>query len=351
MQGVLGLGLPVYNHHMTRLTTSSPLPEPYDSGWLDTEDGHRLWYVQFGNPAGLPLLWLHGGPGSGTSLRHRELIDLDRYRLVMYDQRGCGCSVPRGTLCGNDTAALLRDLLLLSTRLCLDRPILGGGSWGATLALAFAAAHRWQVSALLLRAPFLASRQEIDAFFTPLSGTDDGWIEFASQAMPEKRATGARGLLKEYATLLAGEDAAALAAACAWYGHQQHREGSGASSATLLPPADELLARYRIQAHYLRHGCFLAPDWLGRLQGRGYDLPVAILHGQQDRICPFANALTLQRLLPGSRVCLVAGSGHDPFHPGMASALRAALDCYARDGDFRAWGKGESDSVNEDEAP
>ena len=311
------------------------LPASFDEGRLACGDGHSVWYAQYGNPDGIPLFWLHGGPGSASSLRHIELIDLARYRLVLADQRGCGRSLPLGALLHNETRFLVGDIDRLRSHLQIERMLVGGGSWGAALALLYAAQHPATVAALLLRAPFLASRAEVDAFFAPpASGSD----EFAALAPGVQRDC----LLPWLAQQLALPDQAQCARiALAWSRHERQLEsGNGAFAQPVVDAA--MIARYRIQAHYLLHGCFVGKDSVpAAARGLGR-MPAAILHGDADRVCPPYNARLLQRCLPAGRLRMVEGAGHDPFHPGMAAALMEALDCYARNADFDAWGGGHA---------
>lgn len=310
-------------------------PAPFDEGRLASGDGHLIWYAQFGNRHGIPLFWLHGGPGSASSLRHLELIDLARYRVVLSDQRGCGRSLPMGTLCHNETRLLIGDIARLHAHLQLGRMVLGGGSWGASLALAYAAKHGETVAALLLRAPFLATTEEINAFFAPpASGPRGYWEEFAALAPPSQRGRLLPWLAQQLVT--ASQDQCARIAR-GWSRHERQRESGGAAVAQ--PVADEaMIARYRIQAHYLRHECFLGTDGVLTAARALHRLPAAILHGDADLVCPPRNARLLQRCLPDSRLRMIEGAGHEPFHPGMASALTEALDCYARNTDFEGWG-------------
>lgn len=303
----------------------------FDEGQLATGDGHRLWYAQYGNPRGLPLFWLHGGPGSGASLRHADLVDLTRYRLVLADQRGCARSLPAGGLENNHTDLLVDDVEQLRRRLGVERMLLGGGSWGATLALAYAARHGDRLLGLVLRAPFLATPAEVSGFFD----TPQCWQAFAAIAPAPVLAPGR--LLGWLAGQLASNDAQSRRRiAAAWRRHEQALEGLPVDAAE--PPDEALVQRYRIQAHYLQHGCFLDPDALLEALGSLPAMPVAILHGDADRVCPPANAQRLQQRLPNSRLLIVPGAGHDPFHPAMASALRLALDGFASHGSFDGWG-------------
>lgn len=311
-------------------------PAPFDEGRLDAGDGHLTWYAQYGNPQGMPLFWLHGGPGSGSGLRHLALFDLARYRLVLADQRGCGRSLPPGALRHNDTDLLIADIERLRAHLRLARIVVGGGSWGAALALLYAARHRTRVDALLLRAPFLASAAEIDAFFAPRPDLQDGaWQEFAALAPPSERGS----LLPWLARQLASAGHAQCARiARGWHVYEQLRESGTVPAQPVVD--DALIARYRIQAHYLLHACFVGKDGVQAAARALGGMPAAILHGGADRVCPPDNARLLQRCLPASRVRIVAGAGHAPFHPGMASALMEAQDCYARNAHFEGWDSG-----------
>ena len=310
------------------------LPASFDEGRLACGDGHSVWYAQYGNPHGIPLFWLHGGPGSASSLRHIELIDLARWRLVLADQRGCGRSLPLGALLHNESRFLVGDIDKLRAHLQIDRMVVGGGSWGAALALLYAAQHPATVAALLLRAPFLASQAEIDRFFRPAAGPNGDRDEFAALAPPPER----QRLLPWLAQQLASASQAQCARiALAWSRHERQLEsGSGAFAQPLVDEA--MIARYRIQAHYLLHGCFVGKDGVLAAARALRRLPVAILHGDADRVCLPYNARLLQRCLPDSRLRMVEGAGHEPFHPGMAAALTEALDCYARNAHFDAWG-------------
>lgn len=312
-------------------------PAAFDEGFLDCNDGHRVWYGQYGNPRGMPLLWLHGGPGSGSSPRHLQLFDLAHYRVVLSDQRGCGRSTPAGALHRNDTALLVEDVARLRGHLQLGRVLIGGGSWGATLALAHASVHAADVAALVLRAPFLASRDEIDGFFAPFDGDTQGaWEAFAALAPPSHRGALLPWLAGELAD---GRHEQCVRIAHGWRRYEQLRENGVAAA---MQPTQEaaMISRYRIQSHYLLHGCFLGEGALLDAAHGLPDMPVALLHGDADRICPPQNAHRLHRCLPESRLCIVPGAGHDPFHDGMASALAQALAAYARDAHFGGWGMG-----------
>jgi proline iminopeptidase len=295
--------------------------------------GHVMHVEEHGNPAGLPALVLHGGPGSGGSPLQRAGFDPARYRILCPDQRGAGRSTPRGGIEENTLHHLLADLRLLREHLKIERWLAVGGSWGATLALLHALDQPQAVAGLLLRNPFLARAEDIDGFFRAAAGTGaPGWAALLRQA------ASAGGTLPEFlAGLFANGTRAAQreAAACWWEAEQ--RLGGGPAA----PPLDEsalerLVDRYRVQSHYLKHRCWLdAPPLAQRCVGLPA-IPMLVLQGTQDAVCPPQGAAALEQAMRG-RLALryVEGAGHDPGHPAMVEAMKQALEDYAASGAFR----------------
>lgn len=317
-----------------------PLQNPFDEGYLDVGQGHRLWFAQYGNPDGIPLLWLHGGPGSASSPRHQIFADPSVYRLVLCDQRGCGRSTPAGGTSDNDTERLLQDINALRNALhhhCgLGKILLGGGSWGACLALAYA--QRWPLTllGLVLRAPFLAGNGDIDRFFQPKPEIEEtAWQAFAGHVPSSERAQLLPYIAEQFST--GGPQVSILAQA--WNRYEAIQDQPDLIVEANLDPVEvqKLVQRYRIQAHYLINHCFLnEADLLHGAASLG-ELPVAILQGKDDRICHPDNAIRLHARIAGSRLRMVVGAGHNPFHPGMATALLEALNCFALEGNFKKW--------------
>lgn len=292
-------------------TVLFPDADPWATHALDVGGGHVLQVQEFGRAEGIPALVLHGGPGSGCSPLLRRVFDPVRWRVICPDQRGAGGSRPRGATAHNTTADLLADLRRLREHLGVERWVVVGGSWGATLALAHAADQPAAVAALLLRASFLGRREDIDGFFGNLSLDD----------------------------LAAGLDSAEPAererAALAWWRHEQTRAGTAAPE----PQGDALAAqidRLRVQAHYLRHGCWLQSPTLLELCEAVPRVPTHLIHARDDRVCPPEGALTLQRRLPQATLRWVDGAGHDAGHPAMIAAVMSALAAYADGGHFGA---------------
>ncbi|KAB2966265.1 alpha/beta fold hydrolase [Zoogloea sp.] len=301
------------------------MPEP-SCFLLPVGDGHRLHVETSGNPAGEPVVLLHGGPGSGCSPRMRDLYDPGRHFLVAFDQRGAGRSEPAGETRTNTTAHLVADLEALRRHLGVARWRVTGGSWGATLALAYAMAHRGAVSGLVLRSSFLPGKGNIEHFFAGLAGEAPAAWQALSAALPE---AGGVDLLTALAMrLVASDPAIAEAAALAWLAYEQALAAPGKPSTSTCPDAAQraaLVRKYRLQAHYLLAGCFLdETDFLAGCQALA-GLPVVLIHGRGDRVCPPANGERLHAHIPGSRLIWIDGCGHDPFHPAMVEAWRAAL--------------------------
>ncbi len=303
-----------------------PPIEPHLSGWLPESEGHRVRYEVSGNPAGVAVLFLHGGPGSSTKPDHRRYFDPARYRIVLFDQRGCGGSLPSGGVSANSTAHLVGDMERLRTRLGVRAWVLFGGSWGSTLALAYAQAHPGAVRRLILRGIFLASRAELDWYF---NGLEAFVPEARAQLFEPAPGAAWPALLNTYETLLNHpEPAVAQQAAQRWSAFEAAVMSIGEGAAPLPPAADAagLLARARVQVHYLARGCFLRPGELLDNVARIAHLPATLVQGRMDFVCPPVTAMALHRRWPGSRLVMVEQGKHASSHPGIERALLAAAD-------------------------
>ncbi len=300
----------VYRYHRP-VPTSLLFPDPplRASHALAVPGGHVLQVQEFGRADGIAAVVLHGGPGSGCSPLLRRVFDPARYRIVCPDQRGAGGSRPRGGTANNTTDDLLADLRRIREHLGIARWLVVGGSWGATLALAHAAVEPEAVAALLLRASFLARPQDVDGFFGALS------LEELAQALGSPQPAE-----REHAARM-------------WWRHEQALAGT-----TAADPVGEALGaqvdRLRVQAHYLRHGCWLqSPTLLERCEAVPR-VPTLLLHARDDRICPPEGAELLRARLPQARLEWIEHGGHDAAHPAMLAALVDALARYAEQGDF-----------------
>lgn len=300
-----------------------PALAPFATGRLPVGARHVLHFEQCGNPHGFPVLVLHGGPGSHTRPEHRRFFDPRFYRVVLFDQRGCGRSAPLGDTQENTTRHLVQDIEALRGHLQIERMMLFGGSWGSTLALAYAAAHSDRVAGILLRGIFLASRAELDWYL-------EGLRNFVPQAWEALAQGASGGLLARYHELVNGQDERqALAAARRWVAYEEAVMELGAPerpAETTAPEAAAELPRARVQLHYLAHDCFLKPgELLSGLRGLA-GVPALIVQGRLDMVCPPRAALEVAQLLPRGELRLVECGGHSAFGIDMAAALRRAAD-------------------------
>lgn len=316
---------------MPRIELFPPI-EPYETGTMPVDDIHTIYWEQSGNPHGVPVVFLHGGPGAGASATHRRFFDPSHYRIVVLDQRGAGRSTPLGETRRNTTGLLVEDLERLRTRLGIDRWHVFGGSWGSTLALAYAESHPERCLALVLRGIFLMRRREIDWFLYSMRVIHpEAWERFAGFVPAEERGD----LLEAYHRLLNSDDPAVrMAAARTWSIYE------GACS-TLLPSPElvsisgednHALSLARIEAHYFRDGLFEPEDRLLRDIDRIRHIPAVIIQGRYDIVCPIVTADELRRAWPEAEYVVVPDGGHSAMEPGVRAALVAATERFKRIG-------------------
>ena len=307
-----------------------PAIEPYDSGMLDVGDGHHVYWELCGTPGAKPAVLLHGGPGAGLSPEHRRLFDPARYQVMLFDQRGCGRSTPNASLEANTTWDLVDDIERLRVIAGVDRWSVFGGSWGSTLALAYAETHPDRVTDMVLRGIFTVRREEIAWYYQEGASWlyPDLWESFLAPIPAEERSD----LVAAYRRRLVADDAAVrLEAARAW----SLWEGQ---TITLLPnPAlrevfaqDEYaLAFARIENHYFVHDAFLEPGQLLRDASRLRHIPGVIVQGRYDLATPMRTAWDLHRAWPEADFQVVADAGHAFDEPGILHRLIEATDRFA----------------------
>jgi proline iminopeptidase len=298
-----------------------PPIEPEHTGWLEAGDGHRLYFEVCGAPRGAPALFLHGGPGSSSNAGHRRFFDPAFYRIVLFDQRGCGRSTPGGETCANTTAHLIEDIERLRQHLGVERWLLFGGSWGSTLALAYAQACPARVGGLVLRGLFLASSAEVAWYLEGLQRfLPEAWAALV-QGVPQPDS---RSLIAHYTACIERGD---LAAAQRWSAYESAAMAVGeAVSSAPAPAAGALLARVRVQLHYLSQHCFLAPGRLIADLPRIAQVPATLVQGRRDLVCPPGTAYTLAQAWPAARLCMVEEAGHSAMHPALRTALVRATE-------------------------
>jgi len=315
-------------HRVDPLSALYPAIEPYHLGRLAVDARHDLYFEQSGNPSGKPVVFLHGGPGGGTDPKHRRFFDPNHYRIILFDQRGCGQSEPFASLEDNTTWHLVDDIEALRVHLGIDRWQVFGGSWGSTLGVAYAEAHPARVTELVLRGIFMFTDREAEWFYG--RGTrvlfPDAWDAFISVIPVSER----NNLIAAYYARLTGDDPQVrIEAARAWSLWESTVAALIADDATLAHCEDPTftLAFARIECHYFLHRGFLAHEQqLLEDTHKIQHIPTTIVHGRYDVICPLENAWKLHKRLPRSELKIVADGGHSAFEPGVAAALRAATD-------------------------
>jgi proline iminopeptidase len=299
---------------------------PFESGYLPLADGHVMYWEQVGNPNGKPVLFLHGGPGAGAGAVHRRFFDPGFWRVIIFDQRGAGRSRPLGSLKANTTPDLVSDIEILRKFLGIERFLLFGGSWGSTLALAYAQAHPEAVIGAVLRGIFLGRAEEVEWFLYGLARVFPDAHAAFSQFLPEAER---QDLLTNYLTRLANPDPEIHGpAARAWSVYE-------GSCSTLLPSLEAVSAfaqdrsaigLARIEAHYFANDLFLPAGGLLKYMRILREIPGEIVQGRYDMICPAQSAFELAAVWPKARLTLVHDAGHSALEPGVRTALIAALD-------------------------
>ena len=300
-----------------------PAIEPYRKDWLDVGGGHRVYFEESGNPAGFPVLFVHGGPGSRSRPAHRRFFDPAFYRIVLFDQRGCGQSTPSGSTVENTISHLVADIEQLRHYLGVDRWLLFGGSWGSTLGLAYAIAHADRVAGMVLRGVFLGSAAEVEWYVSGIRRfAPEAWTEFARDA--------GESIIEHYRQLIDHSDVSiALAAARRWCDYEARimaigEMSNGSDGGRNATTTEELLAGARIQLHFLAHQCFLRPNQLLDDLWRIGDKPITLVQGRMDMVCPPISAFEVSRRLVGANLRLVPSGGHSAMQPAIAAELCAA---------------------------
>ncbi|WP_386679409.1 prolyl aminopeptidase [Loktanella sp. R86503] len=308
-----------------------PPVDPFDQRILEVGDGHKVYVEQCGNPAGIPVVVLHGGPGGGCSPAMRRYFDPAKYRIVLFDQRGCGRSRPHASVVANTTWHLVADIELIRITLGIDRWIVFGGSWGATLALIYAQSHSGSVAALALRGVFLMTQGELDWFYGGGAGRfwPDLWQRFV-QLVPEDE----RGNLVEayHRRLFSGDMMTETKYARAWAQWENALAAIDSDGRVGESPADYARAFARLENHYFYHNGWLDADHqiLARTD-RLARIPGVIVQGRYDMICPPLSAYTLAQQWPLAKLTFVGRAGHALSEPGISAELVRAMDGFAAD--------------------
>ncbi len=317
---------------MENLRGLYPEVEPYDTGHIKVSDVHELYYEQCGTPNGKPVVFLHGGPGAGLIPDYRRFFDPSAYRIILFEQRGCGRSTPHASLDDNTTWRLVADIEKIREQFGVDEWLVFGGSWGSTLALAYAETHPERVRGLVLRGIFLCRPKEIRWFYEESQGASaifpDNWEEYL-QIIPEAERGDMIGAY--YRRLTSDDEQVRLEAAKAW----ALWEGS---ALRLIPDQkliedftepDKAIAVARIECHYFVNNCFFETDnYLLEQIDRIRHIPSVIVHGRYDIVCPVMNAWDLHRAWPEAELKIIPDAGHAATERGIADALVRATDAF-----------------------
>lgn len=311
-----------------------PQLEPYNSGMLSVGNGHEIYWELSGNPAGKPVVFLHGGPGAGCNDDHRRLFDPDRYRIMLFDQRGCGRSTPHASLDSNTTWHLVDDIESLRMNFEVERWLVVGGSWGSTLALAYAETHPDRVSELIVYSILTMRRSELLWYYQDGASWlfPDKWQQFLEPVPDEERAD----LIAAYQKLLNSQDPdTRMRAAKAWslWEAATMRVMPDEKLTEIHETDDFALALARIENHYFRHNGFLRDAQLLRDASKLRQVPGAIIQGRYDIVTPARTAWDLHRAWPEAEFHIVEGAGHASSEPGLLDQIIQATDRFADDGE------------------
>ncbi|CAG1003797.1 proline iminopeptidase [Methylophilaceae bacterium] len=303
-----------------------PEINPYRTDWLKVSELHSVYYEECGNPDGKPVIFLHGGPGSGCNPNQRRFFDPAYYRIILLDQRGCGRSRPLGETGDNTTDDLVDDIEQLRLHLGIERWLVFGGSWGSTLALAYAVARPACVTGLILRGIFLSRDSELDWFL----GKAEHFFPETWEKVLDYLPDGERNaVLQAYARRIFSDDSSvSVPAAIRWNEYESSimslRPGNGSNNAAVAD--DVQVARARVQIHYISHGCFVSHrDMLNEVKKLA-GIPTTIIQGRYDMVCPPITAWQLRQVMPHAEFQMIADAGHSAMEPGTCSALVAATE-------------------------
>lgn len=307
-----------------------PEIQPYVRHTVAVDAVHRIHVEESGNPQGIPVVFLHGGPGAGCEPFQRRFFDPRRYRIVLFDQRGCGKSTPHAELADNTTQDLVADIERIRIHLGIERWLVFGGSWGSTLGLVYAETHPERVLGLVLRGIFLCRPRDIHWFYQDGASFvfPDYWQDYLAPIPPAERGD---MVAAYYARLTGDDEITRMAAAKAW----SLWEGR---TATLLPRQSVIdhfanpftaLSLARIECHYFIHDSFLQPEQIFAQAERLKGIPGVIVHGRYDVVCPVEQAFALHQAWPEAQLDIIADAGHSATEPGIVDALIRATDSFA----------------------
>ena len=302
-----------------------PPIDPFDQRVMDMGDGHRVYVEQCGRPDGIPVLVLHGGPGGGCSPAMRRYFDPDVYRIVLFDQRGCGRSRPHAGVAQNTTWHLIQDIESIRAALGIDQFIVFGGSWGATLSLIYAISHPAQVRHLVLRGVFLSTKSELDWFYGGgvRAFFPDLWAKFCDFIPPDEQGD---MIAAYHRRLFSGDLALENRAARLWTNWENALASVHSAGPMGEGPSEYARAFARLEAHYFINGCFLdCDDWIMQNRSRIAHIPADIVQGRFDMICPPVSAHRLAQGWEKANLHMVGMAGHALSEAGISEVLVSVM--------------------------
>lgn len=311
------------------MLTLFPPIEPFRQHRVPVDAVHTLYFEQSGNPAGIPVLFIHGGPGAGSTEKHRRYFDPSLYHIINFDQRGCNRSAPQGSVRNNSTAELLADIELIRERLGLERWLIFGGSWGSTLGLLYAETYPQRVTGMILRGVFLARQCDQDWFFQ--NGVNrlfpDAWEKFRNFITLADQ----HDLVRAYYEFVHhGQAELSRAAASHWASWTGTIVGWMLDASDYPLDMDRVLNEVRIETHYARHNYFIEENQILDHIHQIPNVPITIIHGRRDLTCTLDASWALHQSLPGSELVIVRDGGHLASEPVMINALVQATNTMAR---------------------
>ena len=316
------------------MTELYPAIKPFDSQMLDVGQGHTIYVEQTGNPHGQPVLFLHGGPGAGIGDQYRRFFDPELYRIIGFDQRGCGRSLPFGQLEENTSQRLIEDVIAIKKYLQIDTWVLFGGSWGSTLALLVAINQPEAVCGLILRGIFLARQQDYDWFLAPNGGAAQLFPDYYQDFIqPVKDDIQKQSIVDAYYHIFTqGDDVTKMAAIKAWYLWEVRisRLHVQINEEELVPNVHSAISLATLECHYIKHHCFVDENFILEQREKIKHIPTTIIHGRYDSVCKLEAAFNLHQGLTNSQLIIVPESGHSAFEVKMSAALCMATKSMAQ---------------------
>lgn len=310
---------------------------PYQTFFLETDSRHTVYVEQSGNPDGIPVIFLHGGPCSGTKPGHRRFFNPEKYRIILFDQRGCGQSLPFGELENNTTQDLINDMERIRKQLSIDRWLLFGGSWGGALALLYAQQHGDKVIGMIIRGVFLARQQDLDWFAKAGAGLiyPEQWQRLLESIPESGRANPVQGICD---ALWDDDEVAKRRVAREWmaWGGQVALGGDYQPGPEAGHVTEKIIKQVGMEMHYARNHYFIRENQILENCDRLHSIPTVIIHGRNDLVCPMEAAMKLRQALPGAEYIILPNAGHVAQGEEMIDALVSATDKFAEKRIFNA---------------